>query len=265
MHTGIPNSPSVEESDRHSIQVIERAASILRTLQKSSGGLSLGEIAKAVPLPRSTVQRIVDALANERMVIATSQNHGVRLGPALIGLGKAIRFPVAEVARPILEALAKKTWETVDLSIFSRDKMVFVDQIAGNHRLAAVSATGVPFPLHCSANGKAALAQLSDEQLHKVRKHLTLERYTSNTLTSWDELQGQLTEIRKTGLSFDREEHSLGICAVGSALRMPDGEIIAISIPVPALRFSSNELALCSALQSSVKAVQKRLTSTWPA
>ena len=39
------------------IQVIARAAAILRVLRDSQGGLSLGQISRQVDLPRSTVQR----------------------------------------------------------------------------------------------------------------------------------------------------------------------------------------------------------------
>ena len=49
------------------IQVIARAARILRELENEHDGLSLGQIAKRVGLPRSTVQRIVGALTEEHL------------------------------------------------------------------------------------------------------------------------------------------------------------------------------------------------------
>ena len=42
---------------RQGIQVIARAADILRTLENEGDGLSLTQISKRVELPRSTVQR----------------------------------------------------------------------------------------------------------------------------------------------------------------------------------------------------------------
>jgi len=44
-------------SERQGIQVIARAAALLRALERRPEGLSLGELAKAVSLPRSTVRR----------------------------------------------------------------------------------------------------------------------------------------------------------------------------------------------------------------
>ena len=51
--------------DKSQVQVIARAATILRALEEQPAGLSLGQIAQRVDLARSTVQRIVAALAAE--------------------------------------------------------------------------------------------------------------------------------------------------------------------------------------------------------
>ena len=48
--------------DGDGIQVIARAAAVLRALRDAPSGLSLGALAEATGLPRSTVQRIVAAL-----------------------------------------------------------------------------------------------------------------------------------------------------------------------------------------------------------
>ena len=49
-------------NDKSQVQVIARAATILRALEEENSGLSLGQIAQRVNLARSTVQRIVAAL-----------------------------------------------------------------------------------------------------------------------------------------------------------------------------------------------------------
>jgi DNA-binding IclR family transcriptional regulator len=248
-------------SDRQSIQVIERAGAILRALQRHPNGLSLGEIAAEVDLPRSTVQRIVDALDREAIVIAASAStHGVRLGPALIALGAATRFEIADMARPTLERLAKETNETVDLSIFDQQKAIFIDQVTGNQRLRAVSAIGVAFPLHCTANGKAILAATPASALERMRSRMQLESFTKNTITSWPELERELQQVRRSGVAFDREEHSLGICAVGTALHSPTGQVAAISIPVPSIRFAKNEAALAKALLQHCEKLRSELS-----
>ena len=247
-------------SDRQGIQVIARAATLLRALERRPDGLSLGELAKAVSLPRSTVQRLVDALDHEGFVLAASATSGVRLGPALLALAAATRFHIAEVARDTLKALAKETGETVDLSVVDQDKVVFIDQVAGTQRLTAMSALGVSFPLHSSANGKALLAAMSDEEIAKMRKRLRLTALTPNTITTWDALQREIETVRKKGWACDREEHSLGISAVSVAIRSPSGELAAISVPAPTQRFEANEAELTRALLKHTTSLQRQLT-----
>lgn len=254
-----PLDNEAESSRRLGIRVIARAAAILRALERHPEGLTLGDIADLVGLPRSTVQRIVDALDREHFVIAASVAGGVRLGPALIALAASTRLEIAEFARPALVQLAKEVGETVDLSVLAQDRVVFVDQIPGMQRLRAVSAVGISFPPHCTASGKALLAALPKPQLDKLRKRLKLSRLTKNSLASWEELDRELDLIRRRGVAFDREEHSLGICAVGAAVRFPTGELAAVSIPVPTQRFAANEKMLAQVLVERCQALQSRL------
>ena len=224
------------DSPVNGIQVIARAAAILRACAQDGAGQSLGEIALAVKLPRSTVQRIVAALAAEGLLLAGGDTRSIRLGPQVHALAGADRIDVVERAHPFLKRLSGQTGETVDLAILSGDHMVFIDQIAAGQRLRAVSAVGETFPLHCTANGKAALASLDDAELNAILQ-LGLEPHTPATITDPQVLRTELQAIRKTGIAIDREEHSPGICAVGAAFRDPASAIYAVSIPMPSVRF----------------------------
>ncbi len=247
-------------AERQSIQVISRAAAVLRALERQPDGLSLGEIAAEVGLPRSTVQRIVDALDTENLVLASSSSRGVRLGPAVLRLAAATRFEIGALARETMEALARETGETVDLSVADNDKAVFVDQVAGTQRLLAVSVVGGAFPLHCSANGKAFLAAFPDAQIARLKKRLVLERHTKNTITTWPALEREIARVRETGVAFDREENSPGVCAAAVAFETPRGELAAISLEAPAERFLANEAALVRALVERCGELALKLT-----
>ena len=247
--------------DADSIQVIARAAAILRTCRDSPSGLSLGVIARAVALPRSTVQRIVRSLAQEGLLIADGKAGGIRLGPEIHALAAASRFDMVELAHPFLKDLSARLGETVDLAVLRGDHMVFIDQIAGSQRLRAVSGVGETFPLHCTANGKAALAML-DEITVKAICRGPLPSYTAATITSASALLKEINRVRKRGLAHDSEEHSAGICAVGAALRDATGAIHAISVPMPSVRFAALrpevEAALCVTIGELAAAIISR-------
>ncbi len=238
---------NTELKSRGGIQVIARAANILRTLENEKDGLSLAQIAKRVNLPRSTVQRIVTALAEEHLLIAASVNARVTLGPAIVRMAANTNFDFTKFVRPHLERLSQATGETVDLSVPKGDKMVFVDQIPASHRLSAVSAIGSSFPAFSSANGKAALSLLDDMAVANLLKD-GIFKETPNTISSLSELLIELESIRVSTIAADDQEHTEGICAVGTAFLDPLGRIYAVSVPVPTIRFVRSKDSISAAL-----------------
>jgi DNA-binding IclR family transcriptional regulator len=243
----ILNENDQNQNKTSSIQVITRAANILRTLREHPKGLSLSQIAKEVDLARSTVQRIVAALEEENLITAASTNSGFRLGPEIARLAGAVHNDLREELRPFLIQLSNRINETVDLSILDNGKVLFVDQIIAAHPLQATSQPGASFPLHCTANGKAILASLPITEIENLLPE-QLKRYTDKTITNRDELLKELESVRKEGVSFSREEHIEGICAVGAVVVDRLGNRSAVSIPLPSTRFYGNEEKLVSAL-----------------
>jgi len=244
-------------SSNQGVQVISRAAEILRALKNQHQGLSLGRIAERVDLPRSTVQRIVNALQAERFVMASSAEGGFRLGPEIQSLAEAGRINIVDVIRPLLVALAKETGETVDLAVYRQDHMVFVDQVVGTHRLRAVSAVGEAFPLSNTANGKATLSLLDDDVAAALIAREQMQ--APETARPLSEIIREIERIRVDRLAFDLNEHTDGISAVGAAFRDPGGLIYAISIPVPSHRFDRQKEALCTALLTTLDGVAAAL------
>ncbi|MBI4786046.1 MAG: IclR family transcriptional regulator [Chloroflexi bacterium] len=246
-----------EEHRNGGIQVIARAVSILRSLRAHPEGLSLSQIAKEVGLPRSTVHRIIGALESERFIASGSANGRIRLGLGLVPLAAAVNIDLRRELRPYLERLYLEVNETIDLALLDEDHLLFVDQIAAPHRLRAVSGIGLSFPLYCTANGKAMLAELPDDDVERVIPE-RLEPLTAKTLTSRAQLMEELARVKVERVGFDREEHTVGICAVGAAIRDPLGRLAAISIPAPSIRFYGNEDRLAAALRETVDRIKDR-------
>ncbi len=247
-------------NDKSQVQVIARAATILRALEDENSGLSLGQIAQRVNLARSTVQRIVSALETEKLVIAATPNGRVRLGPTILRLAASVRSDFTAFARPFLERLSEELHETVDLSTVKKDHLVFIDQVIGSQRLRTVSAVGETFPLYCTANGKAYLAQLSDGAVEALIGR-AYESRTPKTLQRIDALLAELKTARRTGIAYDREEHTLGVCAVGVALHDPLGNAVAISVPVPTQRFPDRHAMIAERLMATKRAMETRMNS----
>jgi DNA-binding IclR family transcriptional regulator len=243
-----------EEARGTGIQVIARAAEMLRLLQAHPGGLNQAEIGERLGLARSTVSRILNALDDEGLVASRAARGRYRLGPEIARMANTVRSSVVIDVHPFMEELSRELEETVDLSILDGDRVTFIDQVVSPHRLRAISAVGESFPLHCCANGKALLANLPPEELARAVPS-RLARLTVNTITTPAALRKELERIRAEGIAYDREEQSEGVCAVGAVLKGVSDEMIAVSVPVPAQRFYRRESELAQALMAWVERV----------
>ncbi|WP_437615176.1 IclR family transcriptional regulator [Erwinia sp. V71] len=220
------------------IQVITRAAKILNILGEQPNGMSLGEIAQAVDLPRSTVQRIVAALDSVQMIRIQGAG-GVRLGPALLRLLSAVHTDVSDIARPILQTLCDATGETVSLARASGTQLAIVHYVVADRELRVVPRMGLNLPLYSTSGGRALLALESDEDV----RTLVGDAYaamTENTVKTLPELLAHLTEIRETGISYDRGETLEGISTMAVALDTVFGRF-SVSLLVPCPRFQKYE------------------------
>ena len=95
---------------------------------------------------------------------------------------------------------------------------------------------GGTFPLHCSAKGRAILAAYPAEVAARMLPDV-LERFTDKTLTDRAAVLDMLATVRKTGIAYNREEATRGICTAAIAVRAPSGALLAISVPVPTQRY----------------------------
>ncbi|MDF2702622.1 MAG: transcriptional regulator [Rubrobacteraceae bacterium] len=229
------------------VQGIARTTDVLRALEAEPGGLSLANVAQRIELPRSTVHRIVTALKAESLVVPASPSGGYRLGPELARFAASAGGEPRESVRPFIERLRYEADETVDLAVLTRDRVFVVDQVAAPHRLQALSAVGVSLPTHCTAIGKALLAGLADEQIERLLPE-RLPAETTNTITDRAELLAELERVRAIGVAYDREELTVGISAVGAAIRDAGRVVAALSIPVPTARFAGQEERLAEIL-----------------
>ncbi len=231
----LPDRAQKYESGRQGIQVLARAADILRTLKEDTSGLSLGAIAQRVDLPRSTVQRIVNALVAEDLVSPASASTGYMIGPEILALAQAGHRDITQYLHPVMQDLSRKTGETVDLALVKNDQMVFVDQVAGTQRLRAVSAIGEVFPMTVTANGKAALTWLRESTAKRI---IEAEQKQGICQQPGVRLLDELRTVKKNGYALDIDEYTEGISAAGVAFSVA-GSIYALSIPVPSHRFKN--------------------------
>ena len=241
------------------IQVIARAAAILREVGAQPDGLSLGKLAAATGLARSTVQRIVDALELEHLVQAGSG--GVRPGWGLRRLGELPGSGIAQELRAALYALFDATHETIDLSTLSGGEVLFMDRFLSDLPERAVPTVGATYPAYTMSSGKALLATLTDEAIEAQYGAQPLQRLTPHTVATMADLLREVGEIRAGAFAYDREEHALGKSAIGLPVGEHKGVRLAISVVLPSHRFEAKRAAIEAALVACAARCRARLAT----
>src|SRR6478672_6143454 len=142
-------------------QAIDRAAQLLVLVVENESSSSVGELADAAGLPKSTVSRAVAALERQGLVQRSGARGGVRPGPVLLGLARrgVSDDDSVSLCAPSLELLGEETGETIDLAVpVPGGAERYLSQVDSRHFLGTTNWVGRRLPHHCTAVGKVLLA-----------------------------------------------------------------------------------------------------------
>ena len=240
---------------RDGVQVLSRAALLLRELSTAPEGLTPIALADRVGLPRSTCYRIVGSLCQEGLM-RLAPSGKVHIGAGLISIAAAVRRELRHEAGPYLKKLSHELHETVELVVLEGEEALFTDQYVPQRALRVVAEVGDRFPLYCTACGKALLAELGREEAEQLVP-ARLDPLTSHTIVDRRALLAEIEETRATGVAFDHEEHTLGVSAVGAALQDAGGAMAAITVAMPAARLEGQEERISVALLRARDEIQR--------
>jgi len=223
-----------EQEKTGGVQVISRAATILNLLSEHPEGLSLGKIAQASGLPRSTVQRIVGALADVELT-RTSAKAGVSLGPAFLRLVSNTHTDVINTMRPRLEALAEQTGETVALSRPTGRNLTVIHCAVADGELQVVPRLGFARPLYSTSAGRVLLSLKSNAEVIALFESDFSPAPDFSIQTTRD-LIAVLDDIRRTGISYDFGEMIEGVNTMAIGLETRIGQF-SVSMLMPQGRY----------------------------
>lgn len=220
-------------------QAVDRATSLLIAILNSEEPPLLSELARQLGLPKSTTSRILGALERQGL-IRRDRNSAYLGGEVLLRYASTQNQDAALISRmrPVLESLATKTSESVNLAVPGADDLKLIDQVDAKHLLGATNWIGRSVPYHASALGKVLLA-FSAAPIPAG----TLQTKTARTITSRATLNSELEKVRKAGYAIIDNELEDGLVAVAAPVFGHDGNVVAaISISGPDARISREQL-----------------------
>jgi len=219
------------------VQSIERAFAVLTAL--GSGPLGVTEVAERVRLPKSTVARLLAALAAEGAVEQVPDGTDYRIGERLVGIAShavPARSLIA-LARPHLVELAEATGEAAGLSIADGSLVHYIDQEDSPHPVGVRDWTGTRLPMHAVSSGIVFLANMAPADVDRFLAG-SLERFTEGTVTEPERIRERLRRARLEGVAWTRDEVAEGISSVAAAVASEAGEVIgAVHVHGPSYRF----------------------------
>lgn len=244
------------------VGVIGKVLQVLELLDRSPDGLQLREISVATGINKSTVHRFLSHLEAEGYLFRDAAGTYM-LGPKLARMGSGVRFQttLCKICRPTLENLRSATDETVNLAVLDGFEIVYLDVLESQNHFRLVFPVGARHSVHCTALGKAILANLQDVQRQEqILSATRFVSYTPRTITSAVRLRKDLIEIRKRGFSLDDEETMIGARCVGAAIFDAAGKVVGgISTAGPISRAKDRLPLICAEVRKAAAEISSRL------
>src|SRR5579871_421522 len=187
------------------IQSLDRGLFLLETVAQSSDPVPLGELTDRLGIDRSSVFRLAHTLKRRGFLANPNGRKDYVLGPSIWRLSQKYNWSKALVSlcREHLKALAELTGETTHLAVREGRQALFIDHYAATRQIVAVSGQAGEFaPLHCTAHGKALLADFGIAELKAIFGAKPFKRYTSRTIVSIAQLAKACRKIKADGYAF---------------------------------------------------------------
>ncbi len=231
------------------ISSIDRALDILFLLHSEGNEMGVTEIASALGLYKSTVYRTLATLEKRGCVQQNSENGKYWLGIKLYALGMAAgeKMNLKRIIQPYAKKLSEKFNEVVNVSVldtasdkYPRSVLILKEEIP-TQVLKMTPGIGTSNKCYNSATGKVLLAFSGEETLQRCKGEKIIP-FTEKTIKSWDQLFGELKEIREKGYSIDDEEQEIGLtCVAAPILDRNKNVVAAISLSGPTSRVNSRD------------------------
>jgi IclR family acetate operon transcriptional repressor len=213
------------------VQSVERTFELLELMAEAGGEVALSQLAASSGLPLPTIHRIMRTLVGGGYV-RQQPSRRYALGPRLIRLGETASRTLGAWARPYLTELTEVTGETSNMAVLDGDQVVYVAQAPSRHSMRMFTEVGRRVDVHCTAVGKAILAQLPEETVEQVLARATMKPQTERSITTVDAMRTELGVIRDQGYAVDDGEQEIGVrCLAVAVPGSPSNAAISISGP----------------------------------
>ncbi|AWB90159.1 IclR family transcriptional regulator [Salinibacterium hongtaonis] len=240
--------------------MLPRTMGVLSLLVGRADGLTLGEIAAKLDIPKSAAHRTLADLIDLGLVAQERLQGRYHLGLRFISLAltQLENIPPAAVAGPVLDRLAKATGELARFGLPDGDRIVWVAKRQGSHGgLRFDSDSGGAAKLIRTSTGLAWLSTMPEGRARALIESEgfdDLENYGPEGPSTLEEALAGVSVVRESGFSFTDSTWELGIAALAVPVGHPALGVLVVAGPsvrlpreralelVPVVRAAAEEL-----------------------
>jgi DNA-binding IclR family transcriptional regulator len=229
------------------VQSVSRALSLIETMSRADGPVSLSELSKKAHLTLTTTHRLLSTLLSRGFAAQDPTTLKYYLGIKTFEIGNAalIVNDLRTLARPFLKRLAESVNETINLAILDETEVVYIDQLESTNMVVVkmIAGVGSRSPAYCTGSGKVLLADLPANELRQRLSKIRLIKFTKYTNTDIEQLIELLAEVNRQGYALDFSERDLGVTCVAVPVKNFEGKVqAAISVSAPAQRITAKRI-----------------------
>ncbi len=216
-----------------------RLIGLLELIAGKDQGASLQALVDETGLPKATVHRMLAQLEASALVQRGADGRQYHAGTRLRRFAENLLFhSIHHGARhAVLRHLVEEIGESCNLTALSGGEVVYLDRVETPAPLRFYLQPGSRVPVHCSASGKMLLAQMTPGERRQLLRHAPLARYTAQTLTDFDHLEGEIRAVKQQAYAIDNEEFLPGLLCV--AVRVPASgrrSNLCVAVQAPVIR-----------------------------
>jgi IclR family transcriptional regulator, acetate operon repressor len=245
--------------DTPAIQSLDRGLAILEAVAASATPVPLKHLTDIIGIDRSSVFRLANTLRQRRFLANPEGSKDYILGPTAWRLSRRYgRNVLGMFFHHYLQELTAALGETAHFTVREGIEVFFIDhQVPTGQIVSVAGQTGEFAPLHCTAHGKALLADCDLAALRELFGQAPLQVYTRTTVKSLTRLARVCAQARADGFAVDDGEYMAEVRCVAAPIRDLQGDIVAsIGISAPVTRLHARAIARAAAeVKKSARAI----------
>ena len=222
------SSQSAGLDDRYKAPALEKGLDILELLADHAGGLSQGDIARALDRSPNEIYRMLATLVRRRFITRLPPDDRYALSLRMFSISQ--RHPpvsrLIDVAMPLMRAVTKKAWQSCHLGMENDADIVIVASVSspGNWGLALRAGSVIGLANTGTGRVLAAFRPHAEAEQMLARHKPVLGEPSIDPIRYFE----RLAQIREVGYEIMASDTTIGVTNLAFPVFDPHGKAITV-------------------------------------